>query len=232
MGIKKVQGNNKNFNNPLTMESMNKFLEFLVEHGLERKDEPLIPNPDRPQKAYTNVDNKRRLSGYYAYYDNYGMACGFCSDYRTGVTHNFRILGRSQRLNTEAIEKFKADSEKANADKHAKARRMAQKVWGVAQPVTTHRYLSSKNVAPHSCDGIKEHRGELVIPVHDGEGKIWSLQFIKEDGSKRFLSGGKISGNFAIIGLSMMKESQEVGLGEGFATCSTIFQEKNRHQHP
>ena len=64
MGIKKVQGNNKNFNNPLTMESMNKFLEFLVEHGLERKDEPLIPNPDRPQKAYTNVDNKRRLSGY------------------------------------------------------------------------------------------------------------------------------------------------------------------------
>ena len=146
--------------------------------------------------------------------------------YRTGVTHNFRILGKSQRLNTEAIKKFKADSEKANADKHAKARRMAQKVWGVAQPVTTHRYLSSKNVAPHSCDGIKEHRGELVIPVHDGEGKIWSLQFIKEDGSKRFLSGGKISGNFAIIGLSMMKESQEVGLGEGFATCSTIFQEK------
>ena len=227
MGIKKVQGNNKNFNNPLTMESMNKFLEFLVEHGLERKDEPLIPNPDRPQKAYTNVDNKRRLSGYYAYYDNYGMACGFCADYRTGVTHNFRLLGKSQRLNTEAIAKFKADSEKANADKHAKARRMAQKVWGVAQPVTTHRYLSLKNVAPQSCDGIKEHRGELVIPVHDGEGKIWSLQFIKEDGSKRFLSGGKISGNFAIIGLSLMKESQEVGLGEGFATCSTIFQEKN-----
>ena len=118
MGIKKVQGNNKNFNNPLTMESMNKFLEFLREHGLERKDEPLIPNPDRPQKAYTNVDNKRRLSGYYAYYDNYGMACGFCSDYRTGVTHNFRLMGKSQRLNTEAIQKFKADSEKANADKH------------------------------------------------------------------------------------------------------------------
>jgi len=51
--------------------------------------------------------------------------------------------------------------------------------------------LKRKGVKSH---GIREWRGRLVIPVYNSSGRLQSLQFISPDGSKRFLSGGKLNG--------------------------------------
>jgi hypothetical protein len=82
----------ESFEKPLTMESMGKFIEFLKSHGFEPKEGNLEPNPEKPQRAYTLVNGKRAMSGYYAYYDNFGTPIGFASDYRTGQTHTSNYL--------------------------------------------------------------------------------------------------------------------------------------------
>jgi putative DNA primase/helicase len=76
-----------------------------------------------------------------------------------------------------------------------------------------------KNVEPH---GTRQDRhGNLVVPISDGQ-TLTSLQFIGADGSKRFLSGGRISGCwFAIRG----KKDGPILIGEGFATMATLTQE-------
>ena len=90
MGIKNVQGQDKQIEKPLLSNAIFKFEQFLESHGFEVKD-TLEINPDKPQRAFTTINNKRALSGYYAFYDNYGTPVGFAADYRTGQTHKFKI---------------------------------------------------------------------------------------------------------------------------------------------
>ena len=225
MGIKNVKGTDKEIAKPLTMDAVNKFQEFLRTHGFEKKDDEIIPNPEKPQRAFTNVNNKKALSGYFAYYDNYGTPIGFASDYRTGQTHHFKLTGRhSAEVNHEALQRFKEEARLSLEAKHIKVARRAKLIWDVATPCDNHPYLNRKGVASHS---LRQHNGKLVIPIVDEKGKLWSLQLIDSNGRKKFLSGGKTGGCFFMIGTNLIKESTKIGFGEGYATCMTIYEEKN-----
>ena len=223
MGIKNVQGNNKDFTKPLTTDAIHRFERFLENHGLERKD-PVEINPGKPQRAYTVINNKRALSGYYAFYDNYGTPVGFASDYRTGQTHNFKMSGvKAGKIDTEALARFKEEARLDQEQKWLKVSEKAKMIWDVALPCDSHPYLLSKGVASHS---LREHKGKLIIPIMDETGKLWSLQMIDTNGGKRFLSGGKTGGCFFIVGTKHLKEATKVGIGEGYATCMTIYEQK------
>ena len=225
MGIKNIKGGGKEYDKPLTMESMGKFTEFLKQHGFEPKNETLEPNPEKPQRAYTVVNNKRAMSGYYAYYDNFGTPIGFASDYRTGQTHNFKLSSRkSSEVNYEALEKFREQARQDQEQKHLKVAKKAKMIWDAGKPCDSHPYLDSKNVRSHN---LREHNGKLLIPIIDETGKMWSLQTIMPDGSKRFLSGGRTGGCFYLIGTHLIKETKKIGFGEGYATCATIFEDQN-----
>jgi hypothetical protein len=164
---------------PLTMESMGKFIEFLKSHGFEPKEGNLEPNPEKPQRAYTLVNGKRAMSGYYAYYDNFGTPIGFASDYRTGQTHNFKLSGRkSSEVNYEALEQFREQAKQDQEQKHLKVAKKARMIWDAATPCDTHPYLTSKGVKSHH---LRVHKDRLLIPIIDETGKMWSLQTIFPD---------------------------------------------------
>ena len=54
--------------------------------------------------------------------------------------------------------------------------------------------------------------------------KIWSLQYIGEDGTKKFLIDSKKQGNFFLIAKNNIKHGTEIFLAEGFATAASIHQ--------
>ena len=60
----------------------------------------------------------------------------------------------------------------------------------------------------------------LVIAARDVQGQLHTLQFIGEDGSKRFLTGGRIVGCYFAIG----QPAGSLLLCEGLATASTLHQ--------
>lgn len=94
----------------------------------------------------------------------------------------------------------------------------AQRIWQESEPASaTHPYLRKKNVQSF---GLRFNSNALVIPLQDPTGKIWSLQFINSDGSKRFLSGGKTKGCFHAIGDWL--SSNTLYIAEGYATAATI----------
>src|SRR5437764_262196 len=66
----------------------------------------------------------------------------------------------------------------------------------------------------------KLHRGKVVVPVRDTAGKLHSLQFIGQDGSKKFLSGGRIKGGYFAMG----RPDGVILIGEGFATCASAHE--------
>ena len=62
-------------------------------------------------------------------------------------------------------------------------------------------------------------KGSIVIPVIGPDGEIVSLQFIKPDGTKKFLTGGRVSGGSWII----PGQDSKI-LVEGFATGASIHE--------
>jgi putative DNA primase/helicase len=111
-----------------------------------------------------------------------------------------------------------AARERTEAELQAKARRMAGWIARRAKPADpAHVYLTAKAVAP--AGQLLEYRGALVLPLRDATGTLHSLQFIGPDGTKRFLTGGRISGCYFTVA---DKPDGPLVICEGFATGASI----------
>jgi phage/plasmid primase-like uncharacterized protein len=111
------------------------------------------------------------------------------------------------------------ERQRTEAERHTKARKIAAWIFGRAMPVTIHPYLTAKG-AKVSGD-VREHRGALVLPLRDTGGELHSLQFIGADGTKRFLSGGRIAGCYFTLA---DKPESPLAICEGFATGASIHE--------
>ncbi|MGA7323427.1 MAG: DUF3631 domain-containing protein [Rhodomicrobium sp.] len=126
------------------------------------------------------------------------------------------------------MEKERRDRNLADEQRRDEAAKRASWIWDNAEPAPdTHPYLVKKGVSTH---GLRVHKGLLVIPLRDADGNLRSLQFIASDGEKRFLTGGRKSGCFFVIGKSGMlfaasgiNPSGKNLIGEGFATMASCY---------
>lgn len=128
---------------------------------------------------------------------------------------------REQKALTAPDRKAIRESEQASRDADAKAASEAAGkaawIWKNSAAPEDHPYLAAKRIRP--C-GLRLYKGSLVAPVYR-EGRIASLQFIGEDGTKRFLSGGLVEGGYASIsGGSPARET--IVIAEGYATAASL----------
>lgn len=68
---------------------------------------------------------------------------------------------------------------------------------------------------------LRQNGNTLLVPMCDADGRLWNLQSIAPDGTKRFLRGGRIKGLFAIIG-DFAPETAGAIIVEGYATGNTV----------
>lgn len=99
----------------------------------------------------------------------------------------------------------------------AEARAKAQRLWARAKPATNaHPYLERKRVNAY---GLRALRDMLLVPARDLDGTLHTLQFISADGTKRFLTGGRIAGCYYAIG----RPTDSLLIAEGMATAATLY---------
>ena len=117
------------------------------------------------------------------------------------------------------IEEDKRRAEVATEARHRDAARRALRVWNDSAPAAArHPYLDRKGIAP----GIARQRGgALVLPVQDFAGTLHGLQFIAEDGGKKFLSGMAKQGYFIPSG-GTPSPDRPLWIAEGHATACTL----------
>ncbi|MDR2077756.1 MAG: DUF927 domain-containing protein [Rickettsiales bacterium] len=81
-----------------------------------------------------------------------------------------------------------------------------------------HPYLQRKKVKPIGLKyDIKSKK--VVAPLRDSDGKLWSLQYIGEDGSKLFMQDGRTGSCYFSIG----KPGDRIIVCEGVATGLSIY---------
>jgi phage/plasmid primase-like uncharacterized protein len=88
--------------------------------------------------------------------------------------------------------------------------------WDNSKPASAdHQHLKSKQIEP--C-GMRVDGNNLLVPMRDADGKLWSLQEIAPDGRKDNQEGGRRKGCFFQIGDII----DVFCIGEGAATCATL----------
>ena len=92
-------------------------------------------------------------------------------------------------------------------------------IYNRASDLTRHKYLDSKLIKSHPILKLGE-KGEMIIPVLDETGAIYSLQYIYPNGRKMFHQGGKTQGCFCPISGA----GEAIFICEGYATGATIHE--------
>ncbi|MEW8384001.1 MAG: DUF3987 domain-containing protein [Candidatus Thiodiazotropha taylori] len=160
-------------------------------------------------------------AGYYILHGD-GIPAGHFGCWRLGISQDWRAdTGKelSPEEKREYAKQMEMISQKRAAEKQklsAQARQKAEEKWTSAAPETgAHKYLINKGVSGY---GIRSDGFNLLVPMRDTNGTLHSIQTIDPNGSKKFLSGGRIKGCYYSIG----KPNGTLCITEGFSTGASI----------
>jgi len=165
-------------------------------------------------------DKGSKKAGWYVVYVD-DMTCAAYGCWRSGLRETWcsgGAMGIAERHTfDQRVAKAHEARELERQQKREDAAAMAAARLNQAENATDdHPYLTAKKVTAY---GLAEHRGSLLIPMRDADGKLWSLQFITPKGDKWFLPGGRVAGCMHWIG----RPEGLCYLVEGYATGATVW---------
>ena len=183
---------------------------------------PEVIEPDGKLHRFASNGKPGDDAGWYVFHDD-GIPAGAFGDWRGGLSETWRAdIGRKLSPQEEAahrarVEAMRREREAEDAKRKAEAREKAAAIWQAAETASEdHPYLVKKGIKTY---GLRVHDGALVIPMRD-EAALHSLQFIEADGEKRFLTGGRVSGCYFLIG----EPDGALCIAEGYATGASIHE--------
>lgn len=182
--------------------------------------------PDgNPHRFQVEGDRSGSRNGWYSLHlDN--IPAGVFGSWKSGSTQTWCSISRDQLTQTDRraldamLRQAKAQRAAETAERQAAAAQRAQAIIERSDPGDpSHQYLAAKGIEPH---GARQQGVGMLIPI-TVSGTLASVQTIYPDGSKRFLSGGRINGGYYLIQTRVTRP--EVLIAEGFATGATLHQE-------
>jgi putative DNA primase/helicase len=200
----------------------NEFLAAIAAAGLEPVKQIDLPE-GRIVRFRVQGDKAGSRNGW-AILHRSPVPAGAFGSWKTGEQHSWRS-GTNEALTPAEQEELRrklAAVQQARAEEQEKVRAeaagKAARLWQQAAPAfDSHPYLKAKGVRAFA---LRVLRDQLLIPARDAAGRLHTLQFIGPDGSKRFLSGGRVAGCYYAIG----RPRDVLLLAEGYATAATLHQ--------
>lgn len=173
---------------------------------------------DGKKHRFSTDGSARDTAGEYRIYPD-SIPAGYFLDWRTGVYHTWcHNIGRPYTP-TEIKEQREATERRKQQElaKQDAAAHKALEIWNAAPVASaTNAYIISKGIEPL---GLRAYKDCILVPVTLDK-QILSLQFIKPDGQKFFMSNGRVRGCYYSIG----KPETTICICEGIATGISIHQ--------
>ncbi len=197
------------------------FRRAMASAGIVTSD-PIIAD-GRLHRFHVRGDRPGSKNGYYILHDE-GVPFGIYGSWKsvakgTWCAKSYRDLSASERIEHERrVEDSKKKKESVKQKIRKKAVRKSAYIWNTSDRTAhNHAYLALKRVQSH---GLRIYKDCLVIPMRDVDGNLHSLQFIDNEGDKRFLTGGRKHGLYFPIG----KPVGPICIAEGYATAASIYE--------
>ena len=189
---------------------------------------------DGQTHRYTIEGDKRssKNGAYRVYLD--GIPAGFVQDWKKNTKENwsFDTKGYSkEQIDYFNSEEFRKESERRREQrqkelrvKQVHASEMARVMFEqFGSPPAKFAYLKNKKVLPHDLR-FNSVSKSLAVPLRNIDGRFLTLQWIDENGDKRFFPDAPSVGAFWSINLDKASASVPILLGEGWATMAKVHE--------
>ncbi|MGV7209327.1 zincin-like metallopeptidase domain-containing protein [Oxalobacteraceae bacterium A2-2] len=172
--------------------------------------------------------SERSGAGFYVGHMD-GHPAGYVKNNKTGAEMTWKAKGYALTPQQKAAlaagsASRQREREAALAKRHeqaaARVARQAQKLKPVLQPTA---YMRDKGIAPQPGALTDKDGEKTYLPATDAQGKQWTMQYIQEDGSKRFARDSRKEGCFhAVGGMEALAAAPVLVIAEGYATAVTL----------
>lgn len=174
-------------------------------------------------------DNAKEAAGFYVGHLD-GHPAGYIKNNRSGEELRWKSTGYSMtdtdkaQLRAEAAEKLAERSAQQEQTQSATADRLAKQLTGLKPVEKQTAYMEAKGIAPQSGAFTDAEGQKTYIPAMDAEGKVWTMQYIQDDGTKRFAKDSRKEGCFHVVGggLDSLANAPALVIAEGYATAATL----------
>ncbi|MGZ4823079.1 MAG: zincin-like metallopeptidase domain-containing protein [Terriglobales bacterium] len=214
------------------MSPREEFAEFLESFGcVISGDHPIMDGNKHRITVKGEKFSKNSGSGFYVGHLD-GHPAGFAKNNKTGLEGNWKAKGyaldpaQKAQLAAEAAAKLQQRETELVQQQERAAARVATELAKLVPAELPTPYLAAKGLAPVA--GVLTDRAgkKTYVPAIDVDGKVWTMQYIKEDGTKRFAKDSRKDGCFHVVGGTLDDLAQVPALvaGEGYATAAQLRQ--------
>lgn len=204
------------------MDALTQFIDHMAKHGCPPSRSIDIKPIGKIIRFHINGDKQGSRNGRCALWiEPDGFGSGWFMNMKEGQKYTWHSKASRKFTDEERREwakKREAEKQKRDEEQAIEWKAAAEKatyIWSKAVK-GRHGYLERKKI---SGAGTRVYKGALVVPAYKS-GKLTSLQFIAENGEKRFLTGGDIQGAYGSIG----KDLSTIYICEGYATAASVHE--------
>ncbi|MDU4375124.1 MAG: zincin-like metallopeptidase domain-containing protein [Bilophila wadsworthia] len=203
------------------------FSEVLRDIGCVVEGEHPIMDGNRHRIA-TTEDRPGEQAGFYvAFLD--GRPAGYVKNNRSGEeirwTSSGSILTAAERetLKNGYRERQEEKAVALSALHEASAKRIQTQLDGLHPVSEVTPYMVAKGIRPHAGAYLGADGKTTCLPAQDVDGKVWTMQYIREDGTKRFAKDCRKTGCFHPVGgMEALKQTPVLVIAEGYATAASL----------
>lgn len=181
----------------------------------------------KPHRIMTEEDREGARSGFYvAHLD--GRPAGYVKNNRSGEETRWKSHGAflsqtdKAAFQAECAQKLEARREYV-AKTHKNTAVRVQEHLSRLQAAKETPYLLKKGINATKGVFVAADKKTTCLPAQDVNGKIWTMQYINEDGTKRFAKDGRKEGCFHPVGgMEAVKKAPALVISEGYATANSL----------
>jgi putative DNA primase/helicase len=158
-----------------------------------------------------------------------GHPAGYIKNNRTGLDMKWKSKGYSldpqekAKLAAEAADKLAARAAEQERLHEATAQRISKQAVSLVMPAEPTPYMREKGIQLHAGAMTDKSGKTTYLPSTDAAGKQWTMQYIQENGTKRFAKDSRKEGCFhAVGGIEAVAAAPALVIGEGYATAATL----------
>nr|BCT99949.1 DUF1738 domain-containing protein [uncultured bacterium] len=171
---------------------------------------------------------KGALDGFYVGHLD-GHPAGRIINNKTGTDITWKSKGyalsdqEKAKLQAEAAEKLAQRAAEQDKAQEATAQRVGRQMADLVPVEQPTPYLQAKGIDAHAGVFTDREGQKTYIPAFDADGKQWTMQYIQEDGTKRFAKDSKKEGCFHPVGgMDALAAAPALVIAEGYATAAQV----------